>query len=213
MSKLLVTRPKHDKATEYLFAWSIEVIEAAKERGWKVSDVSEKNVNKREVCSRLGKTSPDLVFFNGHGNESEMFGHNFEVVLDGDSSHLLKNSVTFARSCSCLVALGSTAIENGCKAFIGYSDNFWVPMIAKYESTPLRDSVAKPVLEVSNTIPLSLIKNSSVSDAISTARTRASKHILKLVLSKEPHNRAALKALIQNDDCLGFKGNGEAKIS
>lgn len=101
MKRLFISCPQHDKSTEYLYAWSKKAIKFAKERGWKV-DVSEgHNVTKSEVQSRLKKKPADFVFFNGHGNESEMCGQNYEVILNETSAHLLKDSITFTRACNC----------------------------------------------------------------------------------------------------------------
>ncbi len=147
MTKMLITRPRHDKATNYLFEWSKEVIDAAESKGWNISKTDGEKANRIEVQSRLQKVLADFVFFNGHGNEYEICGHNLENIIDRSSSRLLKNSVVFARSCNCLAGLGGTAVENGCKAFVGYSDNFWFPMIEKYELTPLKDTAARSVLE------------------------------------------------------------------
>ncbi|MBI2597669.1 MAG: hypothetical protein HYW50_00565 [Candidatus Diapherotrites archaeon] len=212
MNKLFVTMPRHDKATEYLYEWSKEILEKAKERGVKVFTADGHKANKGEVTAKLEKISPDFVFFNGHGSESEICGHNDEVILDEDESHLLRGSITFARSCKCLVGLGSAAVENGCQVFVGYSKDFWFPTVEKFEATPLRDPAAIPVFEVSNLIPLKIIKNSSAAEAIKASRSLASKLMLKLVLSKEPYDMAALRALLLNYDCLGFKGDGAARI-
>ncbi len=213
MTKLFITRPQHDKGTDYMYEWSKEVIAAAKARGWVVDKSDGPKAIKVEVQSRLEKNPPDFVFFNGHGNESEMGGHNKETILDESSSHLLKNTITFTRACNCLVKLGESAVGKGCKAFIGYTNEFWIPRIHEFELSPLKDAAAKPVLEVSNQIPLSIIKNCTVSEAVDSAKAMALKYILKLILSREPYDRAALKALSHNDDYLDYKGNGDARIS
>lgn len=209
---LLVTLPRHDKGTEYLFAWSKPVLDAAKEKGWTVHLSEGKNANPFEVHSRLTKHKIDFVFFNGHGNESQMFGHDFEVIMDEESAGLLKNRVVFARACNCISKLGETAVQNGCSAFVGYSNKFWFPRINKYELTPIKDEAAKPVLEVSNAVALEILKGATISKAVEASKVKASKEILKLVLSEEPYARASLRALIQNNGCLEFKGNAETAI-
>lgn len=213
MTRLFITRPQHDKGTYYLYVWSKEVIESAKDHGWAVDKSDGPKATKSEVQNKLEKNPADFVFFNGHGNESEMCGHNQETILDESSSHLLKDTITFTRACNCVVKLGKSAVGKGCKSFIGYAGEFWFPRINKFESTPLEDVAAKPVLEVSNQIPLSIIKNHTTSEAVDSARALAVKYISKLILSKEPYGRAALKALSQNDDSLSYEGNGEAKVN
>jgi hypothetical protein len=212
MTRLFITRPQYDKGTEYLYAWSEKIIESAEERGWKVDKSDASKVTKKEVHSRLKKKPADFVFFNGHGNESEMCGHNHELIMEKDSSHLLKDSITFTRACNCVVGLGKLAVKNGCNSFIGYLGEFWIPRVHEYESTPLKDPVAKPVLEVSNMIPLSIIKKSTVSESIDSSKKLAIKYISKLLVSDEPYDIAALKALSQNNDCLDYEGDGNAKV-
>lgn len=213
MTRLFITRPQHDNGTSYLYTWSKAVIDFAEKYGWVIDKTDGPRVTKREVQSKLKKNPADLAFFNGHGSETEMAGHNRDIILDTDSSHLLKDSITFTRACNCVVGLGQSAVDNGCKAFIGYAGEFWIPRIHAYELTSLNDPAAKPVLEVSNQIPLSLIKNSTVLEAINSSKALALKHILRLILSTEPYDRAALKALSQNDDALTYRGKGEARVT
>ncbi|MDO8625334.1 MAG: hypothetical protein Q7R47_04595 [Candidatus Diapherotrites archaeon] len=212
MKKLFVTRPNNDDGTAYLSVWSNEIIQQAKDKGWTVLQSDGAKATRLEVQSKLEKTPPDLVCFNGHGNEREIYGQGAEVLMDSSSAGLLDHTVTFARSCESLVVLGKKAVEKGCRAFVGYSHQFWFPKVKQYELTPLEDPAAKPVLEVSNTIPIKLIKNATVSEAIEASKTLSRKYILKMIVSKEPYDRAALRALVQNDSCVGFVGDPDAKI-
>ncbi|MDO8634472.1 MAG: hypothetical protein Q7K34_04245 [archaeon] len=212
MKKMLITRPNYDKGMGYLFAWSKEIVESAEEKNFTVLTADGRDANKKIVHSKLEKMKPEFVFFNGHGNKHEIYGHDLEPVMTNSSANLLKNTITFARSCNCLEELGDNAVSEGCRAFIGYSGQFWFPMINRYELNPLKDTAAKPVLEVSNTVPLKIIKNSTVAEAVDAARNLATKHILKLLTSEELYDRAALRALIQNDSCLDFRGDGNANI-
>lgn len=212
MTRLFITRPQHDKGTHYLHAWSKEVIDSAKDHGWTVDKSDGPKATREEVQSRLEKNPADFVFFNGHGNESEMSGHNLEIIMDESSSHLLKDTITFTRACNCVVKLGKSAIGKGCKAFIGYTGEFWIPRIHNFELSPLKDRAAKPVLEVSNQIPLSIIKNCTASEAVNSAKALTLKYISKLILSREPYDRAALKALSHNDDFLAYEGDDDARI-
>ncbi|MBU0662545.1 MAG: hypothetical protein ABH854_04725 [Candidatus Diapherotrites archaeon] len=211
MSRLFITRPRYDKGTEYLYAWSEEVVKSAEGLGWVVDKSDGSKANAAEVQSKLRKNRADFVFFNGHGSKSQMYGHNHESILDVSSAHLLDGSIVFSRACNCVAGLGKSAVKKGCRAFIGYKGNFWIPRTHGRELTPLRDTAAKPVLEVSNQVPLSILKKCTVSESVSSAKRLAVKYILKLILSEEPHDRAALRALSQNDDCLIFEGNGDAR--
>ncbi len=211
MSKMLITRPNHDKGMEYLFAWSNEIITQAEQKGWTVSKADGPNANRKGVRSKLEKIAPNFVVFNGHGNQNEIFGQNSESLIDKDSTALLKNTMAFARSCECLLGLGESAIQNGCHSFIGYSGQFIFPMLHQWEANPLQDSAARPVLEASNQIALKIIKGATAEEAMHASRMFSDKHVLKLALSEELYDRAALRALIQNDSFLGLKGNANAR--
>lgn len=52
MNKIfLITRPKHDPITHYLFYWSTKVIKLAKEKGIQVLDLQRERANKKELTS------------------------------------------------------------------------------------------------------------------------------------------------------------------
>lgn len=212
MARMYITRPKYDNGTAYLHAWSEEVIKSAEIHEWTIDKSEDRGVTKKEVQSRLKKVSADFVFLNGHGNQSSMCGHNSEVILNENSSNLLKDIITFSRACCCVTKLGKSAAAKGCRGFIGYSGEFWVPRINKYEATPLKDPAAKPVLEASNAVPLAIIKNSTVSEAINSSKRIAIQQISKLISSKEPYDIAALKALSQNDDLLTYEADDNARV-
>ena len=65
---LLITRPKYDDTTHYLFNWAKKVIELAHKKGIEVLDLKKERANKKELTSIISKKHPYLIFFNGHGN-------------------------------------------------------------------------------------------------------------------------------------------------
>lgn len=128
MSKsFLVTRPKYEILTNLLFYWTEAVIDEAKQRGHSVLDLVGAKANRKTFHSYVKKNSPLLIFFNGHGSERAITGHNDEVLVEVDSGdELLKDSVVYARSCHAAKALGPSAVAKGAKAFIGYKREFTV---------------------------------------------------------------------------------------
>jgi len=158
------------------------------------------------------RNKPNFVFINGHGNNELVVGHDKQPLLDTKNCSLLKNTITFTRACNCINILGKKAVKKGCKSFVGYCREFWIPRSHKFESVPLKDPLAKPVLEVSNAVPISIIKGNTVEDSIKNSGNIAQKHILKLLISSEQQDRATLRAMINNMDALGFEGNKKASI-
>jgi len=209
---MLIVRPDYDKGTNYLFFWSQEVIDFAQDKNWHVEKSDREKAIRHEFESRL-KNNPGFVFINGHGNDDTVIGHDRQPLVDTYNCFLLKGTITFTRACNCIKSLGKKAVVAGCTTFIGYNREFWVPRLHKFEATPLKDPLAKPVVEVSNAVPLSLIKGNSVEDAIGSSATIAEKHILKLILSKEQYDRVTLKAMINNLGALDYEGEKTAKIN
>lgn len=209
--RLLLTRSRHDIGNQYLYEYCEEVLKDAESLGWKADSVENEKNNGRELQSRLSKTNPDFIFFNGHGNDGAVFGHKNEALVDSASAHVLGNRVVFARSCSALNLLGKEAVKKGCRAFIGYAGQFLIPRTNEYESTPLRDKTARPVLEVSNLVGKLLLKGDTVGQAVDAAQQKAADLMLKMLASQEPYDAATFRALHQNYSVLSFVGDPDAK--
>ena len=211
MKKMLITRPNYDIGSNYLFLWSQSVIVFALKHEWHVEKADYDKAIRNEFESRV-KNKPDFIFINGHGSSVNVCGHKRNILVDFDNCKSLKNTITFTRACNCVTKLGKKAVSNGCIAFIGYWKEFWVPRLHSYESTPLKDPLAKPVLEVSNVIPNSLIKGHTVEEAINNSHKVSEKHLLRLITSKEQYDRAILRAMVNNASALSFEGDRNAKI-
>lgn len=208
--RLLLTRARHDIGNQYLFAYSEEILNEAEGLGWKTDRAEDEKNSKQEVESRLNKTNPDFVFFNGHGSEESIYGHMNEKLIDTGSASILSGKIVFARSCSALKKLGKEAVKEGCKAFVGYKGEFLIPRLNAYESRPKQDPVAKPVLEVSNFVGKLILKGDKVQIAVDAAQRKAADLILKMLTSEEPYHAATFRALYQNYSTLSFEGNPEA---
>ncbi len=211
MRKMLIVRPDYDVGSNYLFVWSQEVIDFAIKKNWCVEKSDGVKATKQEFESRINN-KPDFVFINGHGEEDVVFGHARCSLVDTNNCAVLKGTITFTRACNCVQKLGKKAVAEGCTAFIGYWKEFWVPRLHTHESTPLQDPLAKPVIEVSNAIPESIIKGHTVEEAINTSTAIAEKHLLKLITSNEQYDRAILRAMLNNASALSYEGEKNAKI-
>ncbi len=208
---MLVIRTKHDIPTSYLFYYTEEMIEKAQEKGFKVKIV-EQQLEEKVLRKIIKNLKPTFIFFNGHGSSTALFNEKYQEFITVDSSDLFQKTVTFARACSCLQELGESAVSHGCNAFIGYKQPFWIARNHKSECHPLRDPVAKPILQVSNVIPEELLKGKTVQEAVEKSHAKAADYILDLLFSKEPLASASLQALVANDAALDFKGNSNATI-
>ena len=209
---MIVIRANHDIATSYLFAFSEEPIKEAEAKGLKIAKIEGNEISEATLRGRIKNRKPKLIFFSGHGSDTSLFDNHGKEFISMGSADVFKETVTYTIACSCLVKLGSVAIDEGCYAFIGYKKPFWIARDHKFESTPLKNRIAKPIIECSNIILKSLIKGNSVEESIKKSHEKAADEILKLIYSKEPLAPASLQALVYNDEALSSKGEASAKI-
>ena len=67
---LLVTRPKYDDGTEYLSYYASLIFRETEDRGIQIKDFEGKEANKENVIKFIENKNPQLLFVNGHGDES-----------------------------------------------------------------------------------------------------------------------------------------------
>lgn len=173
MSKsLLITRPNDDPLLNSLFHWCKPIISEAQKRQFSIYDLKGNKAVKTKFESYVDRNKPKFIFFNGHGSENSIHGHNKEVLVDStDCIKLLKETIVYVRSCNVGASMGLISTKpGGVIAFIGYSTKFWLILSKNRNTLPLLDPVAKFFLETSNLIPLSLIKGNSVEEANKKSR-------------------------------------------
>ena len=181
---MLITRPNHDMPTNYLYYWSQELIDLAKKRGDQVVDLAKKRANAKEFASVIKKVQPSLIVLNGHGNSSIVGGYNDEpLIIAGKNDVLLNKAIVYARSCKSGDKLGPASIKSGCRAYIGYDDDFvFVTEIDKI-TRPLEDKTVKFFLEPSNYVVISLLKGHSAKEADIRSKNLLRQNIQRLVTS------------------------------
>lgn len=181
---MLITRPNHDVTTNYLFYWSISLINLAEERKISVSDLAKKRANLKEFTSVILKTKPTLIVLNGHGDDSVVTGYNNEALVNTDNSQsLLNGSIVYARSCRSARKLGPQAVLSGCKAYVGYDEDFVFVSEEAKVSHPLDDRTAQLFLEPSNQVVISLLKGHSPAESNRRSKEAYKRNIQKLMSS------------------------------
>lgn len=209
MSKtFLITRPKHDHTTHYLFNWAKAIIELAKSKSIEVLDLSGSRANKKEFTGVVFKKQPLFIFFNGHGNKNLICGHDDEVLVRADDNEsLLKDKIVYALSCSAGMKLGPRSIKSGALSFVGYKEDF----IFFYDDTkvnkPLSDSTARLFLYPSNYVAHSLIKGHTVGESCKRSREQFMKSIQKVATEESDSYLLPYLAWdMKHQVCLGSQG-------
>lgn len=199
--------------TNYLYYWSQELIDLAKKQGSQIVDLAKKRANAKEFASVIKKVQPSLVVLNGHGNSFMVGGYNDEpLVIAGKNDVLLNKAIVYARSCKSGDKLGPASIKSGCKAYIGYDDDFVFVTETDKITRPLEDKTVKFFLEPSNYVVISLLKGHSVQDANLRSKNFLRQNIQRLVTSVASKEESDLVPYLlwnyTHQVCLG-----EAKIS
>jgi len=178
---MIITLPRNDYVTEYISQYSIEIINQARIKGVPVKELKDKNANREEFESVLRKLNYSLIVFNGHGSEVSIEGQN-GVLADKANSSLLKERITYARSCSAGSILGRICMKDSKKGcFIGYTLPFMFYVDSNWISTPRKDSVAPLFLEPSNLVAISLLKGNSALHAHENSKKQMLKNINKVL--------------------------------
>ena len=162
---LLLTRPRYDTPTHYLFYWAGLLIDEAKRKSVKVIDLDKNKAKQKKLHSYLAKRPVDVVILNGHGNQMAVVGQEEIILSTSNGTELLKGKTIFVRACDAGVILGKEIMTKGAKGFIGYIQPFIFPIDKESFNNPLEDKLAAPVLDCSNQVGLSLIKGKSAEEA------------------------------------------------
>ncbi len=206
---LLVTRPKHDDTTHYLFHWAQEIVRFAKQKGIKILDLDRERANREEFESVVAKMRPSFIFFNGHGDVDCVTGCDDKILIRvGDNEKILKAKSVYALSCSSAKKLGPASIKAGARAYLGYDDVF----IFFYEpgklSKPLDDKTAELFLGPLNQLVISVLKGHTAEESYDKSQKLFLQNIQKLVTS-ELFDSSLIPYLLWNkihQVCLGDKG-------
>ncbi len=211
---LIITCPRYDDATEYLYYFSKIIIEEAKNRNVKLKEITDEEVEINNFSKIVTKLDYNLIVLNGHGSADSIYGYKDCVLIKvGENEHLLNGRITYARSCNAAQILGEKCVESNKEScFIGYSLPFVFVMDARWSAKPHNDNKAKLFLEPSNLIPISLIKGQSTQDAYENSKKQILKNLKKVINSKEADSFVLTWALWNNYFGQVLLGNPEAKI-
>ena len=212
---MIVARPKYDDETIHLHYWGRVVLEKAKDcHQVKAYDLNEEKCTKKNLGGHIAKLDPRFLIFHTHGDESTIYGnkrnHKEEVLIKvGENDSLLNNRIIYSIACSSSKGLGRK-----CKplAFTGYREDFLFYYIPNRLSRPSTDHVARPCLDSTTQIPISIIKGHSVKEAVNKSKMKYIKHIKKQIKSKELEAPYILQSLIDNMSNLELIGDGEVKF-
>lgn len=208
---LLITRPEHDLITKYFCIWSEYVIAVAHEKRLTLYDLRGKKASRKEVDSYVCNKKPSIIFFNGHGNESEIAGHDNEIISDKATTP--KEAIIYVRSCDAGQKLGGTLVNSGARAFIGYKRKFFLGYSPDKVMHPEKDMIAELFLAPSNLAVTTLLKKNTAQEAHRRSRDAMYKNMRKMLSSKGSfEERHAAKWLWSNLNSQVLIGDPKASL-
>lgn len=217
MAEFLITLPEHDDITDYCSKWSRAVIDVAKEEGHNVTKLEGPNATRANFEKRTRKQNPKFVMFNGHGDSKNITGHSEEVVLSCGAKvkneKLTKGRIIYARACDCGAELAPACVDAGCRAFVGYNKNFAIIKSKSRVAKPLNDPVARPFLEISNEIPIFILRGNTVKEAVNKANLKLEKEVEALMTKDTFMASHILPWLLWNKKVRVILGDKTAAIS
>ncbi|MBI3190956.1 hypothetical protein HYZ41_04615 [archaeon] len=213
MSKIfLLTRPQHDHRVSYLYSWSEEILNFARNKNISFTDFKRNEANKTNVESYLKKKNPEMIIFNGHGTDTAILGHKDEPLIELDKNdNLLKDKIIYALACYSANNLGSNIIEKGGKCFLGYSKPFaWVHSSDR-TCNPATDRISFPFKEISNAIPLALLSGHTTNESNEKAKRIGEKLIEKYSVSTDDETKKDIRFwLFWDINCQEILGDKDA---
>lgn len=209
---ILITLPRSDDVTEYLAAFSYPIIQLCSEKSISLKRIEGKEVTKSNFEKILKKIDYKMIIFNGHGSPEAITGHKGEpLIITGQNEQLLKERITYARSCWAVLGVGIKSMEkNSSGCFIGYKIPFMFLFDSTRISNPIKDNIAKIFFETSNIVPITLIKGNTAKEAHDNSKKSMLKSIKKSLKDKE--SEAIAGVLWNNYMGQTLVGNSEARI-
>ena len=162
MSCILFSRPDYDSTLAYLYYYSKELVNYAKNKKHKILNREKEQANKFEIINLIKKQKPDFIVFNGHGDPDKIAGHKNEIIISKTNPEVLSGTIVYSLTCSSGQKLGKLIVAKGGICFIGYDEDFNLGKDPNSEAVPRRDKIAKLFLEPSNILVKSLIDGESI---------------------------------------------------
>src|SRR3989344_4374044 len=174
-NSIIIGRCSCDSVVKYPFYWCEELIKEASKIGYNVVDLKNENFIKDKFLKQIETHNPNFVFLNGHGDEYTAMGYQrAPVLMANKNDHLLKGKVAHIISCFTAKFLAQSAMDKGCRGYIGYKDYFSIWFI---EEDPKKDIVSTMFQEAVNSASKVLINGGSVKDAFNKSQETYDKRI------------------------------------
>lgn len=209
--KILVARTSWDFATANAFHFLGGLARAFRLRGFEVIELVNASFNRSNVEANLMRM-PRAFIECSHGNETIFTGHlNEYVIISCVNDDLLRDKITHALSCLTAQTLGRTAVQKGCKAYIGYAVSFtWINV----SRDVIKDKYAWGFMYsdiVMGNMPL--VCGGTAKEAYDNIINSFNKYIEWWSKQNDPYASEVISWMIYDRDGLRLIGDGNAKAT
>lgn len=175
---IFIGRCSHDNDVKYPYFWAQVIKDTANSLNIKMIDLQNENFTKEKFKKLIEKYNPSFIFCSGHGNPWSIKGYNDKPVIEAcKNDALLKDKIVYFVSCFTTKILGRSAIDKGCSCYIGYKSKLCYPTFIPPPENILDDFWAKPFMEASNKIPLTLLRGGTPEEAYKNSQKEFNKWI------------------------------------
>jgi len=210
---ILITLPRHEYTVDYLSVSSKNILKEAIKKNIKVKELKNKKANRKEFESFIKSLNYKLIILNGHGSEDTISGHkNIPIIKKGINDSLLKERITYARSCWAGAKLGQCMKNDKKGCFIGYNLPFMFYIDDTWRANPQKDRIAPIFLEPSNLVPISLIKGNTSFQAHEKSKKQMLKNIKKILREGSKESLLFAEKLWNNYTAQVLIGNKSAVL-
>ena len=210
---MLITNPADDDATKYLDAWSKLITETVKkQKDILIFELKNEQANKQKLTQVILKEKPQLIVFNGHGNDSSIGGFKNKVLIRCDyNERLLKERIVHSMACNSGKELGQKCIRIGTLSYIGYCEEYKLTYLNEQtKQGRLNDPIATLFLRPAFEAILALIMGHTAEEAYKKSQTMYRKNLRILIASSsKKYNTDIASRLFHNlryQVCLGDGG-------
>lgn len=186
----IITNPAYDEVTNYLYAWSEELINSATSNpgSFSIHELNKDEVNRENLIQLVEEKNPHLILFHGHGGSAEIYGfeHNVLIACD-DNEELLKSRIIYSLTCDSGKKLGPKCVSLGTKAFVGYKKEFKFAHLGMGTKALQRsDILAKMFLQPAFEISKAFLEGSTLEQAYRKSQIMYANNLQILLTSSNP---------------------------
>lgn len=173
---IFIGRCDDDYDVLFPFHWANRIREEAEKLELDIIDLQKEKYTEEKTTKLVEEHNPFFLFLNGHGAAWCSKGHqSIPVLIANKNDFLLKGKIVYVVSCYTAQYLGQVACDKGCRAYIGYEDNF--AFVYMDVDKPHDDSIAKIYMEASNEVPLTILNGGTPKDAFKKSQETFDKWI------------------------------------